>query len=166
MILLGFCLGLICLPVVHSPDFLDCVARVFSKCAWVFGQQLSPSTYQPCRCAHLGYQMCLTGGQSPTLRYLHSHFPSRTANCPCCQMSQQPCLSEGRVVALGQGEEALLSAPVRWQFQHIPLVQETRWWSCSWGCGPSPTAKLKHYNSHMANRKWRIYDVEAEALEK
>lgn len=38
--------------------------------------------------------------------------------------------------------------------------------SCSWGCGPSPTAKFKHYNSHMANRRWRIYDVEAEALEK
>ena len=44
---------------------------------------------------------------------------------------------------------------------------QTLWAGFFWGhhrCGPSPTTTFKRYNSHVAARRWRIYDVEAEDL--
>lgn len=73
MILLEYCWDLICLSVVLR--LLYCVARVFSKCTWVVGRQLSLSSYHLWKCACLRYQMCLTGACEVSLLPLDIYTP-------------------------------------------------------------------------------------------
>lgn len=98
MILLGFCLGLTCISIVLRLSGLCCKCFFLCIRSWTTTVPFLLPPLKVCTSLVPDVLNRSLWGRSPTLRHLYSHLPTRTASC---QMSWQPCQSEGRVVALG-----------------------------------------------------------------